>query len=214
MAIWERLQELKSNIDLNHVTQPSSYYDDQGRKDSLHRTIKECNYRCLCDMGEGGCKHQLVQLGCKGDLEVFWTGQHKGFGVRTSVDIKKNTYLFEYAGEYVNEEEFKRRQQQYLDRQLRMQYQLCLGKIYIDATRYGNVGRFMNHSCEPNVKAFEVFTDHHDTSFPRIGFFAARDIEAGEELTWSYGSVHEESRKITDFPCHCGTSKCKGFLPS
>ncbi|KAJ8004053.1 hypothetical protein DPEC_G00154800 [Dallia pectoralis] len=42
---------------------------------------------------------------------------------------------------------------------------------YLDATKEGNVGRFINHSCNPNLFVQNVFTDSHDPNFPIIAFF-------------------------------------------
>lgn len=57
------------------------------------------------------------------------------------------------------------------------------GETYcIDARRYGNIARFINHSCAPNLLPVRVFVEHQDLHFPRIAFFANRDIEADEEL--------------------------------
>lgn len=57
------------------------------------------------------------------------------------------------------------------------------GETYcIDARRYGNIARFINHSCAPNLMPVRVFVEHQDLHFPRIAFFANRDIEADEEL--------------------------------
>ena len=52
----------------------------------------------------------------------------------------------------------------------------------IDARKYGNVSRFINHLCEPNIIPVKVFIEHQDLRFPRICFFASREIKAGEEL--------------------------------
>lgn len=53
----------------------------------------------------------------------------------------------------------------------------------IDANFYGNVTRFFNHSCSPNVVPIRVYFEHQDLRFPKIAFFAAADIEADEEIT-------------------------------
>ena len=61
------------------------------------------------------------------------------------------------------------------------------GESYcIDACKYGNVTRFVNHSCKPNLIPVRVFIGHHDLHFPRIAFFAARDIAPNEELGLVY----------------------------
>jgi euchromatic histone-lysine N-methyltransferase len=52
----------------------------------------------------------------------------------------------------------------------------------IDANRYANIARFINHSCLPNVVPVKVFADHQDLRFPHIALFASRDIPKGQEL--------------------------------
>ena len=52
----------------------------------------------------------------------------------------------------------------------------------MDAKHYGNISRFINHRCEPNLTPVSVYIDHQDTRFPRICLFANTDIECGTEL--------------------------------
>lgn len=54
--------------------------------------------------------------------------------------------------------------------------------------RRGNIARFINSSCAPNCESQKW----HDaaTGEIRIGIFAAREIEAGEELTYDYQFQH------------------------
>lgn len=81
----------------------------------------------------------------------------------------------------------------------------------MDAKNTGNIGRFLNHSCCPNVFVQNVFVDTHDLRFPWVAFFAMNYIRAGTELTWNYnydvGSVPGKC-----IFCHCGSSECRGRL--
>lgn len=62
----------------------------------------------------------------------------------------------------------------------------CL-RVNIDATKVGDVARFINHSCDgSNLQPVLVWTS--GSLLPRLCFFSARDIEEGEELTFWYGS--------------------------
>ncbi|XP_012939185.1 histone-lysine N-methyltransferase SETDB1 [Aplysia californica] len=81
----------------------------------------------------------------------------------------------------------------------------------MDAKSMGNLGRYLNHSCSPNVFVQNIFVDTHDLRFPWVAFFAGQYIRAGTELTWDYnyevGSVPD---KI--LYCYCGSSTCRGRL--
>ena len=84
--------------------------------------------------------------------------------------------------------------------------------IYImDAMQQGNIGRYLNHSCDPNVFVQNVFVDSHDIRFPTIAFFTIKYVPAGEELCWNYnyqvGSVEGK-----EMQCNCGASNCRGRL--
>lgn len=84
--------------------------------------------------------------------------------------------------------------------------------VYImDAKRTGNIGRFLNHSCEPNVFVQNVFVDTHDLRFPWVSFFAIHNVRAGTELTWDYNyEVDSVPGKIKY--CYCAAKKCRGRL--
>lgn len=46
----------------------------------------------------------------------------------------------------------------------------------IDAGSYGNVARYINHSCEPNLFVQCVLSSHHDVRLARVVLFAADNI--------------------------------------
>lgn len=46
----------------------------------------------------------------------------------------------------------------------------------IDAGASGNVARFINHGCEPNLFVQCVLSSHHDVRLARVMLFAADDI--------------------------------------
>jgi [histone H3]-lysine36 N-dimethyltransferase SETMAR len=85
----------------------------------------------------------------------------------------------------------------------------CL-RVNIDATKVGNVSRFINHSCDGgNMRP--VLVRSSGSLLPRLCFFAARDIVEGEELTFSYGDARVRPKGL---PCVCGSLCCSGVLPS
>lgn len=81
----------------------------------------------------------------------------------------------------------------------------------LDARMQGNIGRFFNHSCDPNAHCQNVFIETHDLRFPVVAFFANKLIKAMDEITWNYnykmGTI--EGRRID---CHCGASNCRGRI--
>ncbi|XP_038050695.1 histone-lysine N-methyltransferase SETDB1-like isoform X2 [Patiria miniata] len=81
----------------------------------------------------------------------------------------------------------------------------------MDAKFIGNLGRYLNHSCSPNLFVQNVFVDSHDLRFPWVAFFAKKYVRAGAELTWDYnydvGSVPGKS-----LICLCGSHECRGRL--
>ena len=60
------------------------------------------------------------------------------------------------------------------------------GIFVMDAHLKGNVSRFYNHSCSPNVFVQNVFIESWDVRFPWVAFFTATNIKAGSELVWDY----------------------------
>uniref|UniRef100_H3CRK5 [histone H3]-lysine(4) N-trimethyltransferase n=1 Tax=Tetraodon nigroviridis TaxID=99883 RepID=H3CRK5_TETNG len=81
----------------------------------------------------------------------------------------------------------------------------------IDAKLEGNLGRYLNHSCSPNLFVQNVFVDTHDLRFPWVAFFASKRIRAGTELTWDYNyEVGSVQGKV--LLCCCGSTECRGRL--
>ncbi|CAI8016155.1 Histone-lysine N-methyltransferase SETDB1-A [Geodia barretti] len=81
----------------------------------------------------------------------------------------------------------------------------------IDAKERGNIGRYINHSCSPNMFVQNVFVDTHDLRFPWVAFFARNRIKALQELTWDYSyEVGSVERKV--IYCRCKAPNCRGRL--
>ncbi|WAR31657.1 EHMT1-like protein [Mya arenaria] len=110
-----------------------------------------------------------------------------------------------YIGEHISDSEADRRE----DDSYLFDLDNKDGETYcIDARRYGNVARFINHLCEPNLVPVKVFVDSQDLRFPRICLFASRDIKAQEELGFDYGEKFWII-KWKQFTCTCGSEKCR-----
>ncbi|ELU03165.1 hypothetical protein CAPTEDRAFT_112305, partial [Capitella teleta] len=198
--------------------------------------ILECNLRCQC---KATCVNRVVQHGIRRKLEVFPTAS-KGFGLRAAEDIVQNSFVCEYAGELLTHEVARDRTRKLTN--VDLNYIIAVhegvGKdaepraTYVDPTFIGNVGRFVNHSCSPNLYMVPVRVKNN---IPHISLFALRDIRTGEELTYDYsGDIRRDKLILTNGhvktdhvtsppkvnevttqrkPCHCGSSNCCGWLP-
>ncbi|XP_035247024.1 histone-lysine N-methyltransferase EHMT1 isoform X3 [Anguilla anguilla] len=163
--------------------------------------VFECNHACSCWRT---CKNRVVQNGLRTRLQLFRTGK-MGWGVKSLQDISQGTFVCEYVGEIISDAEADvRENDSYL-----FNLDSKVGDVYcIDARFYGNISRFVNHMCEPNLFPVRVFTSHQDLRFPHIAFFASRNITAGEELGFDYGD-HFWEIKGKFFSCQCGSTKCR-----
>ncbi|NLE65332.1 MAG: SET domain-containing protein [Elusimicrobia bacterium] len=73
---------------------------------------------------------------------------------------------------------------------------------FIDTDRLV-AGDFINHSCDPNMKA----------DLPRRQFVAIRRIGKGSEITYNYLTTEWDMKAFgTDFRCRCGSDDCVGFV--
>jgi len=96
---------------------------------------------------------------------------------------------------------------------------ICTRKLFgademsyvMDAKTTGNIGRYLNHSCHPNVFVQNVFVDTHDLRFPWLAFYTSTFVRAGQELCWDYG-YEVGSIEDKEIYCSCGAFNCRGRL--
>ena len=179
------------------------------------RAVFECNDVCACALS---CSNRVVQRGLAFKLQVFETGD-RACGVKVVQEIPKGSYVIDYAGEVLSPHEALRRmksketgQRNYL-LTIRETFDVKPVTTFIDAAEFGNVSRFINHSCEPNLILHPVRVN---SSVPRLALFARRNIQVGEELSFDYGggsSIEQRDTVQERIPCRCGSTQCKGFLP-
>uniref|UniRef100_A0A8C7FQK7 Euchromatic histone-lysine N-methyltransferase 2 n=1 Tax=Oncorhynchus kisutch TaxID=8019 RepID=A0A8C7FQK7_ONCKI len=163
--------------------------------------IFECNLACSCYRT---CKNRVVQAGIKVRLQLYRT-EKMGWGVRALQDIPQGSFICEYVGELISDAEADVRE----DDSYLFDLDNKDGEVYcIDARYYGNISRFINHLCDPNIIPVRVFMLHQDLRFPRIAFFSSRDILTGQELGFDYGDRFWDI-KSKYFTCQCGSEKCK-----
>ncbi|EGT53879.1 CBN-SET-23 protein [Caenorhabditis brenneri] len=179
---------------------------------SSTRLLIECSDNCSCSLLPTPCRNRVVQNGIKKKIEIFST-RDKGSGVRAEELIGAGEFVCEYAGECIGEEEVERRCKEFEGKDnytltLREHFGDRIVKTFIDPRLHGNIGRFLNHSCDPNC---EIVIVRLGKMIPIAAIFAKRDIESGEELCYDYGvsGIEGPNRK----PCHCKSATCRKYLP-
>lgn len=115
-------------------------------------------------------------------------------GCFTTEAIKKGAFIVEYTGERITVAEADRR---YDGKDYTYLFGLQNGKEVIDGN---GLAAFINHSCDGNCETEEV--DEH------VWIVAARNIKAGEELTYDYNLYDGDGHA----PCRCGSQDCRGTM--
>ncbi len=101
----------------------------------------------------------------------------------------------EYTGERVARRETKKRAERELN------YMFTLDSYWaIDGSVGGSGAQYINHCCEPNIRA-TIQKGH-------ILYMSAREIRKGEELTVDY----HFPKNVERVPCSCGSAKCRGTI--
>ncbi|KAL8063428.1 hypothetical protein ABFX02_01G025700 [Erythranthe guttata] len=199
-------------------------YNRNGALVETKPLVYECGPHCKCPPS---CYNRVGQRGIKFRLEIFKT-ESRGWGVRPLTSIPSGSFICEYVGELLEDKEAERRVgsdeylfdigQNYSDcPSLKPEEQHSEESGYtIDAAHYGNVGRFINHSCSPNLYAQNVIHDHDDRKMPHVMLFAMENIPPLQELTYHYnysvGQISDPNGNIKVKKCYCGTAACTGRM--
>jgi [histone H3]-lysine4 N-trimethyltransferase SETD1 len=129
-----------------------------------------------------------------------------GWGLFVLDDFAADEMIVEYMGEVIRKCVADAREVKYEE--------LGLGSCYlfridehgiVDATRKGNLARFINHCCDPNAYAKAVQVDGGER---KLIIFANKPLKAGEEVTYDYKFPYEEDK----IECQCGSVSCKGTM--
>ncbi|MES1922978.1 hypothetical protein MHBO_004510 [Bonamia ostreae] len=78
--------------------------------------------------------------------------------------------------------------------------------VVVDAKYKGNLISRVSHSCSPNAKVVVVASD----GVYKIGLYALRDINGGEEITFDYFCRTDNKNEMEEAVCLCGTENCRG----
>ncbi|XP_060250326.1 histone-lysine N-methyltransferase SETDB2 isoform X9 [Ovis aries] len=148
------------------------------RKDSSSNQVEDCEdkpviesdvidiTKCREDTPPGDTCHQAVTLDNKNEVQIQKPQEEKS-------PACQNQQVF-FGKELPNE--IKDASSDSLEK--------CnKGNVFLlDATKEGNVGRFLNHSCCPNLLVQNVFVETHDRSFPLVAFFTNSSSNSDSEV--------------------------------
>ncbi|KZT22302.1 hypothetical protein NEOLEDRAFT_1181040 [Neolentinus lepideus HHB14362 ss-1] len=119
--------------------------------------------------------------------------------------ISKGDMVIEYVGEIIRAQVADKREKAYERQGIGSSYLFRIDEdLVVDATKKGNLGRLINHSCDPNCTA-RIITINGEK---KIVIYAKQDIELGDEITYDYHFPIEQDK----IPCLCGSVKCRGYL--
>lgn len=160
----------------------SNYVFDQNYQEHVlndFRNITDLIYECshLCTCKPEMCQNRLVQYGPRRFLKIVYSAKYCSNGLITTRDIPKGAFICEYAGELLTRREAKNIIEQN-EIKNKMNYVLflkesCLSPeigtnllAIVNPSVKGNIGRYLNHSCEPNCHIVSV---RIDCPLPKIG---------------------------------------------
>ncbi|XP_062105321.1 histone-lysine N-methyltransferase, H3 lysine-9 specific SUVH4 [Humulus lupulus] len=213
---------------------------DGGRLIEAKDVVYECGPGCGCGPA---CVNRTSQKGLKYRFEVFRTPK-KGWAVRSWDFIPSGAPICEYTGILRRTEDVdsvsgndyifdidclqtmkglggrERRSRDAYGSEInssdKHEVSESSPEFCIDAGYSGNIARFINHSCGPNLFVQCVLHAHHDMKLARVMLFAADNIPPLQELTYDYGyaldSVFGPDGKVKKVPCYCGAADCRKRL--
>ncbi|KAI0943146.1 hypothetical protein AcV7_002374 [Taiwanofungus camphoratus] len=127
------------------------------------------------------------------------------WGLYAMEKISRGEMVIEYVGEIIRAQVADKREKAYERQGIGSSYLFRIDEdLVVDATKKGNLGRLINHSCDPNCTA-KIITINGEK---KIVIYAKQDIELGSEITYDYHFPIEQDK----IPCLCGSAKCRGYL--
>ncbi|CAB75815.1 putative protein [Arabidopsis thaliana] len=163
--------------------------------------LSSCSSSCKCS---SECTNKPFQQRHIKKMKLVQT-EKCGYGIVADEDINSGEFIIEYVGEVIDDKICEERLWK-LNHKVETNFYLCQinWNMVIDATHKGNKSRYINHSCSPNTEMQKWIIDGET----RIGIFATRFINKGEQLTYDYQFVQFGA----DQDCYCGAVCCRKKL--
>ncbi|KIW17563.1 hypothetical protein PV08_04757 [Exophiala spinifera] len=153
--------------------------------------VLDSNNKYNEEIRKGRCRNNRIQLGLLAPTTKA-PSQVQGYGLYSKAAIPAGEFIGEYTGEIINIREGDRRGAMYSV--LKQEYLFKINVTQeIDASNYGNKMRFMNNSQLDeyiNVEPKKLWC----SGVVRLGLFARRFIEPGEELLYNYNYPESVSK--------------------
>nr|XP_055049801.1 histone-lysine N-methyltransferase SETD1A isoform X2 [Misgurnus anguillicaudatus] len=127
------------------------------------------------------------------------------WGLFAMEPIAADEMVIEYVGQNIRQMVADNREKRYAQEGIGSSYLFRVDHdTIIDATKCGNLARFINHCCTPNCYAKVITIE----SQKKIVIYSKQPIGVNEEITYDYKFPIEENK----IPCLCGTENCRGTL--
>ncbi|KAJ8253610.1 hypothetical protein COCON_G00202220 [Conger conger] len=195
-------------LDLDPVTSLEPDYDNTGTNRILSERRSE-QRRLLSAIGTTAVLDsdllKLNQLKFRKKKLRFGRSRIHEWGLFAMEPIAADEMVIEYVGQNIRQMVADNREKRYAQEGIGSSYLFRVDHdTIIDATKCGNLARFINHCCTPNCYAKVITIE----SQKKIVIYSKQPIGVNEEITYDYKFPIEENK----IPCLCGTENCRGTL--
>jgi len=191
-----------------HVTSSRSNRANARRRAQGLEEINQVQRAVALSKGETGAAELTIkfnQLQTRKKHLRFARSPIHDWGLYAMERITRGEMVIEYVGEIIRAQVADKREKVYERQGIGSSYLFRIDEdLVVDATKKGNLGRLINHSCDPNCTA-KIITISGEK---KIVIYAKQDIELGDEITYDYHFPIEQDK----IPCLCGSTKCRGYL--
>ncbi|GFO09816.1 histone-lysine N-methyltransferase setd1b-like [Plakobranchus ocellatus] len=201
----------ESSVPVQQLPEDEEQQEDMKKKQQTSREVRNENRRlqaAIAQFQENMEVSDLLKFNQlkfrKKQLRFAKSGIHD-WGLFAMEPIAADEMVIEYVGQKIRQPIADLREKHYEKTGIGSSYLFRVDhETIIDATKCGNLARFINHSCNPNCYAKIITVDGHK----KIVIYSKRDIDINEEITYDYKFPFEEDK----IPCLCGSQGCRGYL--
>ncbi|XP_069684013.1 histone-lysine N-methyltransferase SETD1 [Periplaneta americana] len=201
------IQQAGGNVELGvggMVEMPKSV---SGKMQALSREARSNQRRLLTAFGIDTDSDLLKfnQLKFRKKQLKFAKSAIHDWGLFAMEPIAADEMVIEYVGQMVRPVVADLRERHYEATGIGSSYLFRIDvDTIIDATKCGNLARFINHSCNPNCYAKIITIEGQK----KIVIYSKQQISVNEEITYDYKFPIEDEK----IPCLCGNAQCRGTL--